>query len=287
MNLLVTPHKVKIINKQPINEKEINISRCSFVFSQEYTNDLVKEATFTYGDKSYKEIIVNNECDIPYEVLDTNGIVEVGVVAYKVVDDEYIKRYNPTPAYFRSLVGSLKPKYENSKPITPSELEQFEQALEDGLQEVANVDIDATETSSGATITITNRQGTQKSVNITNGIDGKDGKDGADGKDGKDGVNGKDGINGKDGKDGIDGKDGKDGKDGTNGTNGQDGHSPVVTATKTNKTTTIYVDGSSIATINDGADGQDGSDYVLTNQDKTDIANIVIGMLPTWTGGSY
>ena len=278
MNLLVTPHKVKIINKQPINEKEINISRCSFVFSQEYTNDLVKEATFTYGDKSYKEIIVNNECDIPYEVLDTNGIVEVGVVAYKVEDDEYIKRYNPTPAYFRSLVGSLKPKYENSKPITPSEMEQFEQALEDGLQEVANVDIDATETSSGATITITNRQGTQKSVSVTNGQDGKDGKDGVNGKDG---VDGKDGINGKDGKDGI------DGKDGTNGTNGQDGHSPIVTATKTNKTTTIYVDGSSIATINDGNDGQDGSDYVLTNQDKTDIANIVIGMLPTWTGGSY
>ena len=33
---------------------------------------------------------------------------------------------------------------------------------------------------------------------------------------------------------------------------GQDGHSPVVTASKSGSTTTIYVDGTSIATIEDG-----------------------------------
>ena len=41
---------------------------------------------------------------------------------------------------------------------------------------------------------------------------------------------------------------------------GKDGHSPVVTATKSGKTTTISVDGAAIATVEDGADGKPGTD---------------------------
>ena len=40
---------------------------------------------------------------------------------------------------------------------------------------------------------------------------------------------------------------------------GKDGHSPVVTATKSGKTTTINVDGAAIATVEDGADGKPGA----------------------------
>ena len=50
------------------------------------------------------------------------------------------------------------------------------------------------------------------------------------------------------------------GDKGDTGATGQDGHSPSVTASKAGKVTTVYVDGSSIATINDGNDGQNGSD---------------------------
>lgn len=42
---------------------------------------------------------------------------------------------------------------------------------------------------------------------------------------------------------------------GDKGDKGDDGHSPVITATKTGKVTTIKVDDSAIATINDGVDG--------------------------------
>lgn len=45
---------------------------------------------------------------------------------------------------------------------------------------------------------------------------------------------------------------------GTPGTPGKDGHSPVVTATKSGKTTTISVDGTAIATVEDGTDGAPG-----------------------------
>lgn len=45
------------------------------------------------------------------------------------------------------------------------------------------------------------------------------------------------------------------GKDGIDGIDGVDGHSPIVTASKVGKVTTVYVDGSPIATLNDGNDG--------------------------------
>ena len=49
------------------------------------------------------------------------------------------------------------------------------------------------------------------------------------------------------------------GDKGDPGAPGKDGHSPVVTATKSGKTTTISVDGAAIATVEDGADGKPGT----------------------------
>lgn len=57
----------------------------------------------------------------------------------------------------------------------------------------------------------------------------------------------------------LKGADGAPGKDGPTGVPGKDGHSPVVTATKSGKTTTISVDGAAIATVEDGADGKPGA----------------------------
>lgn len=49
------------------------------------------------------------------------------------------------------------------------------------------------------------------------------------------------------------------GPKGDPGAPGKDGHSPVVTATKSGKTTTISVDGAAIATVEDGVDGKPGA----------------------------
>ena len=50
-----------------------------------------------------------------------------------------------------------------------------------------------------------------------------------------------------------------EGPKGDPGAPGKDGHSPVVTATKSGKTTTISVDGAAISTVEDGADGAPGA----------------------------
>lgn len=130
MLIKVTPHIVKIIREEtdPINEKEINVSKCTFEFSEEIEDDYVKEAYFTLNGNTYKQILVNNECDYPGEVLEQKGELEIGVVVFKVENEEYVKLYNPTPDYYETWIGSLKDA-ENSEPITPSDKEQIEQAI--------------------------------------------------------------------------------------------------------------------------------------------------------------
>lgn len=192
MKIIVNAHKCEI-DKTPVNEKEINITKCEFEFTDEITEEFVKEALFTLVGKSetYKQIIVNNECDIPSEVLVEKGTIEVGVVAKLVEGTTEIKRYNPSPAYFPTWQGSLKDA-ENSEPITPSEFDQYEQALQDGLAEVNeklddidqalidvneaitetnNLNIDVSKVNKVATITLTKKDGTTKIETIRDGYD--------------------------------------------------------------------------------------------------------------------
>ena len=183
MKIRVNPHTVEIVKEQtePINEREIKVSKCEFEFDEAITSDFVKEAYFTLNGDTYKQIIVNNECDYPSEVLAEKGTLEIGVVAFKVEDGEEIVRYNPSPDYFESWVGSLKDA-ENTEPITPSEMEQFEQELQDGLNELEeavgkaeNVDISIEKQEGKTTVTITNRDGEEKSEDILDGTNGQDG----------------------------------------------------------------------------------------------------------------
>ena len=122
-------------------------------------------------------------------------------------------------------------------------------------------------------------------------FDGKDGVDGIDGKDGKDGADGYTPVKGVDYFDGADGQDGYTpikGTDYFDGQDGADGVSPTVSVTeitgghsvsitdKTGSHTFSVMDGE---TGPQGETGADGSDYVLTIEDKAEIAGIVAGTL--------
>jgi len=129
LKIIVKPHRIIINNDKLVNEREVNVSKCYFEFDKEITDDFVKEAYFTFKGNTYKQLIQNNECSFPQEVLTDKGQIEIGVVAYKI-DNELI-RYNPRPAYFNTLLGSLKDDVENSEEITPTDKEQI-------LSELAN-----------------------------------------------------------------------------------------------------------------------------------------------------
>lgn len=120
--------------------------------------------------------------------------------------------------------------------------------------------------------------------------------DGGTGKDGKDGITPTIGTNGNwylgdedtgkpsRGATGAPGADGTPGKDGAPGAAGKDGHTPVITASKSGKVTTIKADGEAIATVNDGADGTNGADGTPGKDGVT--PDIQIGTVTTLPAGS-
>lgn len=179
MRISVDTNNVKLVEKDQIESGEYNVTPCSFEFSEEYAG-LIKTAVFTNKDKqAYKMLIQDDECTIPAEVLEKEGAVELGVFGYIEEDRDLELRYSPKPCLFAVSKGSYK-EAENSTPPTPTQFEQYEQALEAGLEQVANVDIDASKSGKVTTITITNRNDESKSVEILDGADGQDGKDGDD-----------------------------------------------------------------------------------------------------------
>lgn len=117
------------------------------------------------------------------------------------------------------------------------------------------------------------------------GPQGPIGKTGATGPQGPIGERGPQGIQGVKGDPGIQGpvgETGARGPQGIQGPTGETGHSPSVTATKAGTVTTISVDGTAIATINDGERGETGPQgiqgpaYTLTDADKALITNEVL-----------
>lgn len=138
MKINVTENKISIKEEQILNENEYNIHKIQFDFSSEYTDDLIKVALFSIDNHTYKKIISNNECDIPPEVLTQRGYSILGVYAYKTEQDTLVLRYSPSPTRISVYDGSYKADAENSEPITPSEIEQYQQILQNSLQQFQN-----------------------------------------------------------------------------------------------------------------------------------------------------
>lgn len=105
-----------------------------------------------------------------------------------------------------------------------------------------------------------------------------------------------DGERGPAGPQGVPGERGETGQTGATGETGNGIASIVKTGTAglVDTYTITYTDGgTTMYTVTNGAEGQPGqkgdpgADYVLTAQDKADIADIVLGELPTATGVNF
>lgn len=103
-----------------------------------------------------------------------------------------------------------------------------------------------------------------------------------------------DGERGPEGPQGVPGERGETGQTGATGETGNGIASIAKTGTSglVDTYTITYTDGSTTTyTVTNGAEGQrgpqgdPGDDYVLTAQDKADIADIVLGELPVYNGG--
>ena len=128
MEVKVTKDKVLIVNtKYIINQGEFDVNKCDFLFSEEYTEEMVKKAEFVSGEDKITIFIQNDTCDVPYEMLNKDEF-ELRVYAFIVEDEELVLRYSPTPTTLYLREGSFK--YASGEVITPSEIEQIEQAIQ-------------------------------------------------------------------------------------------------------------------------------------------------------------
>lgn len=213
MRVKVTKDTVKIIDDNYIiNKGEYKINKCEFEFTEEYTEDLIKKAIFVNGETKKEMAIINNECDIPQEVLNSNSF-ELRVYAYEVNENELVLRYSPTYTYAYLREGSYMGGATPSEKITPSQFQQYEQALNDGLQdindeldlveekltEVENLNIEGSKEGHTTTITITGRDGSTNSINIYDGEKGDTGEPGPKGEPGTPGTPGTPGEKGENG----------------------------------------------------------------------------------------
>lgn len=247
MKITVNKDNVKIEEFDVVHEGEHRVNKCSFSFSEEYTEELVKKAIFTSQNSSVEVAIINNECNIPTEILKARNIVLLGVYAYKVVDDKLDLRYSPSPDAFKVNSGSYIEGASESEEITPSQFEQYMQAMNDGLNKVEESIKKMDEATSATTQLVDDIN-----QRLENGdFIGPEGPQGVPGTNGKDGVGITTITSGQstieqdktitpvtvqksdgssqsfkvEAKNGLDGQNGKDGKDGVNG---QDGLTPAI-----------------------------------------------------------
>lgn len=203
MKIYVNKNEVSIEYEkdEKINRGEYKAHKCDFNFSEEYEG-LTKKAIFETSMIKKEMPIINNECDIPYEVLNSERI-NLRVYAYSTENDELILRYSPRYSEFCTLDGSYVDGAEPSEEITPTQFEQYTDELNKGLNEVDS----SLKTLSDTNVeTIKNsdyakKQGDYaheqgdgaKSIadEIKNKLDNGEfnGRDGLDGRDGVDGKN--------------------------------------------------------------------------------------------------
>ncbi len=136
MKIKVNKNEVSIEyeNGEVINRGEYKVHKCYFEFSEEY-QELTKKAIFETSMTKKEMPIIDDVCDIPYEVLNSERI-NLRVYAYSVENDDLILRYSPRYGEFCTLDGSYIDGAEPSEEVTPTQFEQYTDALNKGLNEV-------------------------------------------------------------------------------------------------------------------------------------------------------
>lgn len=142
MKIIVNPHTLELQKTDDVNSGEYNIQKCEFVFSSEYEG-LTKMAIFSNEESSFKTMITDNECIIPYEILETEGTLGLGVYGYTLDGESLVKRYSPKPVFFNVELGSYQYAQESEQPsqdIIEQILAQLESQGEDIIALQNNLD---------------------------------------------------------------------------------------------------------------------------------------------------
>lgn len=176
MKIIAKQNRELVMINAQNTQNENDAEKITLQVPEQY-EDFNKKIVFITKDGVVWDIIVNNE------YLITNAITQYNEVEFYI----WLTKGNVD---FRTQTKKLK-FYKNqnaSGEITPEEISGVNTVvnlLEEEITKVDNIDIDAEKIGNIATITVSNKEGQTKTVEILDGVDGKDGKDGEKGEKGE------------------------------------------------------------------------------------------------------
>ena len=232
-------------------QNDFNSTTFNFKFDDTGERILFK-MKYPDGETEYVNQIYDNTIVLGPGLLSQDGMYQIEISLYK--NSGRLTAYATMEFYVRQEL------------IDTDELVEVDDRvpiLDELITEVDNIDVDAVKVDDIATITITKKDGTTKTVDIEDGETGPAGKDGADGITPTIGANENWYIGETDTGKPSRGAAGQAGKDGADGKDGTDGFSPIANVSKSGSTATITItdeNGTTTASVSDGTDGQDGQD---------------------------
>ena len=168
------------------NDSENLQERFVFSFTDEFVNGQARLETTIGGESSYIELTKEGEayyCPIK-SAITKQGKIDMQLVITEGTDDEEIPIFKSN-IFYVYCNASINAEHEQ-----PEEYPEWIDIADTKLNQMDNFDIDATKVGDTATITITQRDGTEQSVEIQDGQTGPQGETGPAGQDAKiNGVN--------------------------------------------------------------------------------------------------
>lgn len=138
MKIIVRPHETELIKEEVVNKGEYNVQQILFDFSEEYKT-LNKRIIFTIvkTNESFEGLLVEDKCNIPFEVTQDIGSIYIGVCGYKTKENstELDIRYSPKGCFFAVEDGSYRPAKESEIPSADL-IEQYEERLNKSLNAI-------------------------------------------------------------------------------------------------------------------------------------------------------
>lgn len=226
----------------------VSYIRAVFDLGENWTGWSVVRAVWRSCGAQISTVLDNGECMVPAEVLANPGRVQVNLVATEVDGETVTDRLTTYPVV--ALVVDARALVDGTETaeITASQFEQFVDRVESDVALVTGMTATAETLAPGSDATASYSDGV-----LTLGI--PRGERGLTGDPGPAGATGPAGPTGPQGPKGDTGATGPAGPTGATGPQGPKGDT--------------------------GATGPAGADYVLTEKDKQDIADIVLSELPT------
>ena len=268
LKFLVKGQKIELLEREVVAEEQIAFSSICFIFSDNWKG-LDKTVQFTQEDSIYhmhlgRDIIAH--CFVPTEL--QQGLVHISVFGYAI---DGAVRATTIPIDMRIHKSGFSESGSTPIPPTPDLYAQLLQQLEEKAASLEN----GKDGASAYELAVQHGfSGTEEQWLAS--LQGAKGDTGAQGLQGDKGDKGDPGVQGLPGEKGDKGETGAQGEKGEKGDTGADGFSPTATVVKSGSVVTITItdkNGTTTATLTEGAD-VDLSAYVTLEYANTTFATI-------------